>query len=220
MNDDPKKPHDRELTAPYGRYLVRLIRPFPDFDFFFIKSVRQRAAQLLRLRSGDRVLDAGCGPGGSFRYLVDAVGPAGEVVGVEISPEMSVNARQRIAKNQWRNVRVIVADARIVQLESGFDGLLMFGAPDVYASAQALDHLLPYLKHNARVVAFGAKLSRRGFGRALNPVLRTLWKLSFPSTPALTFEPWAIFEKYLGEVKAQEIFFGCMFLAWGTLPRS
>jgi len=28
---------NRELTPLYFRYLVHLIRPFPDFDFFFIK---------------------------------------------------------------------------------------------------------------------------------------------------------------------------------------
>ena len=32
---------NRELTPPYARYLVHLIRPFPNFDWFFIKSLRQ-----------------------------------------------------------------------------------------------------------------------------------------------------------------------------------
>ena len=104
--------NNRELTPPYARYLVRLIRPFPDFDVFFIKSLRQRAVHLLQLMPGDRVLDTGCGPGGSFPYLLDAVGPSGEVVGVEISPEIAINARKRIEKNGWNNVRVTVADAR------------------------------------------------------------------------------------------------------------
>src|SRR5213594_1336111 len=60
------------LTPPYGR-LARLIRPFPDFDAAFIKPVRQKAVELINLKQGDRVLDVGCGPGGSFPYLVQAV---------------------------------------------------------------------------------------------------------------------------------------------------
>jgi hypothetical protein len=36
---------DRELTPPYARYLVPLIRPFPNFDLFFVKSLRQRAVR-------------------------------------------------------------------------------------------------------------------------------------------------------------------------------
>ena len=62
---------------------------------------------------------------------MDAVGPAGEVVGVEISPEIAINARRRIAKHGWSNVRVIVADARSIRLEGKFDGLLAFAAADI-----------------------------------------------------------------------------------------
>jgi cyclopropane fatty-acyl-phospholipid synthase-like methyltransferase len=79
--------------------------------------------ELLHLKAGDRVLDVGCGPGGSFPYLVHAVGQSGQVIGVEISPEMSINARRRIAKNGWRNVQVIEA-AQDVHLTGLFDGLL------------------------------------------------------------------------------------------------
>ena len=69
------KVDNRQLTPPYARYLVHLIRPFPNFDIFFIKPLRQKAVQHLQLKPGDRVLDVGCGPGGTFPYLVDAVGP-------------------------------------------------------------------------------------------------------------------------------------------------
>src|SRR5882672_10409553 len=110
-------------TPPYG-HLARLIRPFPDFDPSFIKPVRQRAVDLLDLNEGDRVLDVGCGPGGSFPYLVHTVGQSGQVVGIEISPVININARRRIEKNGWRNVEVIEADARTVRLPGTFDGLL------------------------------------------------------------------------------------------------
>jgi len=185
-----KQMDNRELTPPYARYLVHLIRPFPDFDFFFIKPLRRKAVQLLQLKPGDRVLDVGCGPGGSFPYLVDAVGPTGEVVGLEISPEVAINARRRIEKNRWRNVLVIEGDARTVELQGKFDGVLMFAAADVYACPQSLANVFPSLKNDACVVAFGAKLSHHRSGKVLNPLLRLLWKLSFSSTPGLNYEPW------------------------------
>src|SRR5712692_4203623 len=116
----------KDLTPPYFRYLVHLIRPFPDFDPSFIKPVRQKAVELLDLKEGDRVLDVGCGPGGSFPYLVRAVGQSGQVVGVEISPEISINARRRIERNGWRNVQVIEATAQDVHLIGTFNGVLMF----------------------------------------------------------------------------------------------
>lgn len=160
---------------------------------------------------------AGSGPGGSFPYLVDAVGPAGEVVGVEMSPEIAINATGRIEENRWKHVQVIVADARTVELKGKFAGLLMFAAAEVYASPEALANLVRYLKNDARVVAFGAKLSHRGLGKVLNLLFRSLWKLSFSSTPPLNHEPWAPLTDRVDELRVEEYFFGCMFLAWGKM---
>jgi cyclopropane fatty-acyl-phospholipid synthase-like methyltransferase len=101
-----------------------------------MRPLRERAVRALHLKEGNRVLDAGCGPGGTLLDLVEAVASAGEVVGVEISPETAMNAKRRIEANRWRNVQVIVGDARTVRLTGMFDGL-MFAAPDVYASPEA-----------------------------------------------------------------------------------
>jgi len=206
-----------DLTPPYARFLGRLIRPFPNWDPFFIKPLRQRALRTLELKEGSRVLDAGCGAGGSFPYLVEAVGTTGEVVGVEISPEMATNARRRVEANGWKNIHVIVGDARSMRLSGVFDGLVMFAAPDVYASEEAISNLLPHLKEGGRIVLFGAKLSQHRAGVMLNIVFRALMKLSFSSTPKLSHEPWAVLKNRLVDVQVREYFFGCMFLAWGSL---
>jgi tRNA A58 N-methylase Trm61 len=163
------------------------------------------------------VLDGGCGPGGTLPYLVDAVGSAGEVVGVEISPETATNARRRIEANRWDNVGVVVGDARAVKLTGRFDGLVLFATPDLYASSDAVSNLLQYLKDDGRVVVFGAKLSRHVMGAVLNLIFESLIKLSFTSTPRLTYEPWSILEDRLADIQVEEYFFGSMFLAWGSI---
>ncbi len=206
----------KQLTPLYGRLLSGLAKPFPNFDFAFIKPVRRKAVELLNLRKGDRVLDVGCGPGGSLPFLVDAVGPSGRVVGVEISPEHGELSGRRIAKNQWENVEVILAAAQEVRLAGTFDGLLMFAAPDIYASEDAIKNILPHLKANARIVAFGAKVSNTRTGKILNPILKMLHKLSFTTTPRPNDEPWQIMAKYFERIDVEEYFFGLMFLASGT----
>lgn len=208
-------PKDR--TPPYGRFLVRLTRPFPNFDFSFIKPVRQRAVELLRLKPGDRVLDIGCGPGGSFPFLVRAVGPTGQVVGVEISPVHSDLARRRIASNAWKNVEVVESAAQNVSLTGTFAGLLMFAAPDVYASEEALENIMPSLEENSRVVAFGAKISNRRMSWLLNPFLKLLCNLSFSTTPRPDREPWLKLAKWIEHPEVKEYFFGLMFLVSGTV---
>lgn len=204
-------------TPPYARYLVRLARPFPNFDLAFMRPLRRKAVRLLHLKHGDHVLDMGCGMGGSFPYLVDAVGPSGEVVGVEISSEVTINTSQRIERNRWRNVQVIEAAAQTVRLTGTFDGLLMFAAPDVYASQEAVENIFPRLRENARVVVFGVKMSSNRLGRMLNPLLRmVVSKLSFPTTPSPDHEPWRLVAERLEEFEVEEYFFGLMFLASGS----
>lgn len=202
-------------TPPYVRYLGRLTGFFPNFDFSFIKPVRQKAVEFLNLKSGDRVLDVGCGSGGSFPYLVRAVSGEGEVIGVEISPESAKSARRRAGINEWKNVQVIESDALDVDLNGSFDGLLMFAAADIYASNEALKNILPHLRENARVVAFGAKFSRHRFGRLLNPVLKTLFKFSFATTPKPDYEPWQVMANYVDRIEVKEYFFGLMFICAG-----
>jgi SAM-dependent methyltransferase len=57
------------------------------------------AIDWLRPRRGERVLDVGCGCGGSTADLARAVGPEGGAVGLDLAEEMVVAARQRFARH-------------------------------------------------------------------------------------------------------------------------
>lgn len=150
-------------------------------------------------------------------FLVSTVGPSGKVVGVEISPDISVNARKRIARNKWKNVEVIEAAAQEVHLTGTFDGLLMFAAADVYASEKALENILPHMKDNARVAVFGAKFSSNDLARIFNPLLELLFKLISSTTPRPDYEPWRLLAKHVEGLEVKEYFFGLMFLASGSV---
>jgi protein-L-isoaspartate(D-aspartate) O-methyltransferase len=52
---------------------------------------------LLDVSPGHRVLDVGCGSGWTTALLGDLVGPDGEVVGVEIVPELVTMGRENLA---------------------------------------------------------------------------------------------------------------------------
>lgn len=84
---------------------------------------------------GERVLDIGCGPGSTSIQLAKRVAPDGEVVGVDISPEMVAAATRRASKAGATNVRFTVADVQHESLGNDFDaaysrfGVMFFADP-------------------------------------------------------------------------------------------
>ena len=62
-------------------------------------------------RTGDRVVDIGCGCGATLLELSPRVGPTGKVLGVDISAVMLEVARQRVAAQGLGNTTLLRADA-------------------------------------------------------------------------------------------------------------
>jgi SAM-dependent methyltransferase len=63
--------------------------------------------------SGERVIDVGCGCGATVLELAGRVGPAGRVLGVDVSAPMAERARARIAERSLHNARIEVSDAAV-----------------------------------------------------------------------------------------------------------
>jgi SAM-dependent methyltransferase len=82
---------------------------------------------------GERVLDIGCGCGGTTLALASRVGEAGHVTGLDVSAPMLAVGRQRGAGR--RNIDWIDADASLYRAAQPFDllfsrfGVMFFGDP-------------------------------------------------------------------------------------------
>ncbi|HEV2641870.1 MAG TPA: methyltransferase domain-containing protein [Candidatus Elarobacter sp.] len=74
------------------------------------------AAARLNLQSGDRVLDIGCGSGGTTLALAERVGPEGVAVGVDIAPAMLEAARERASAAGIGQATFLAADAQVADL--------------------------------------------------------------------------------------------------------
>jgi SAM-dependent methyltransferase len=203
--------------ADIPRYTWLLSR-YPNFLASFTHPLREAAVKRLCLEPGNRVLDVGCGTGASFPFLVQAVGPDGEVVGVEISPDLAAIAKKRIEQEEWNNIRVAVGPAQTIALPGTFDGLLLFAAHEVLTSPEALDHLLANLNMGSWIVAFGAKLSNSRRGRLLNPLLRLLTQTLLPASSApVDARPWRFLEDRTDKLHVEERMAGLFYLAGGCL---
>ena len=98
------------------------------------RTAENSAAYLLpHLRAGMRLLDVGCGPGTLTVDLARRVGPAGEVVGVDISEAVVAEAAAHAAERGADNVSFRAGDFRELDL-----GARSF---DVVHAHQVLQHL-------------------------------------------------------------------------------
>jgi len=70
------------------------------------------------LRSGDEVIDLGCGPSGILDLLADRVGPCGRVVGIDANPHHVARARAFVDRWGLAHVSVEVGDAARTGLPS------------------------------------------------------------------------------------------------------
>src|SRR5690242_20729222 len=59
---------------------------------------REQMIRDLGIEPGSFVVDAGCGPGLWIPFLAEAVGPAGRILGVDISAKALISAQDRTAK--------------------------------------------------------------------------------------------------------------------------
>jgi ubiquinone/menaquinone biosynthesis C-methylase UbiE len=113
----------------------------PDFFVRFMDEAQRPAAiqaskrlmlERSAVTSGEAVLDVGCGPGSDLFDMVERVGPAGRLVGLDVSEVMIAEARRRAAERRLA-----------VTFEQGEVTAVRFpdGTFDVCRAARLLEHL-------------------------------------------------------------------------------
>lgn len=200
---------DTELAK--SRY-ARLAERY-DFATRRMEPVRARAIAQLCLRPGDRVLDVACGTGKSFDALRRAVGPRGEVVGIDASPDMIEQARQRIAEAGWDNVRAIEAPMESAPLDGPYDAVLFVYTQDVLQSEAALAHIFSQVAPGAPVVSTGLKLFPWYLGALNFYLLAVSWRY-FTSFRGLR-RPYRPLHRWVPDLRVSATFLGSGYLAWG-----
>jgi trans-aconitate 2-methyltransferase len=82
----------------------------------------QRVLSELRLRGDESLLDAGCGTGKLTRILLENL-PRGRVVGVDLSCNMALHARENLEADFSGRARFVVADLVALPFRDYFDGI-------------------------------------------------------------------------------------------------
>jgi ubiquinone/menaquinone biosynthesis C-methylase UbiE len=104
--------------------------------------------ELLPVDAGDTVADLGCGSGYFARRLAPRVGPNGEVLCLDVQPEMLAIAERLSREAGVTNVRMVRAEPDDPRLPAGGVDLILL--VDVY---HELQHPAPMLEHMRRALA-------------------------------------------------------------------
>ena len=174
---------------------------------------RRAVVEALPLRSGQVVLDVGCGTGLCCGLLRDKVGPAGEVVGIEESPEMAAVAREHIACEGWDNVTVVQAPAEDAEIGLTADAALFCAVHDILQSPDALRNVVTRLRPGAWVAAGGGKWAAPMMValNSMTSVLHAPYVRDFTGFDC----PWRHLERLVEDVQVQELAFGSGYVMTG-----
>ena len=141
-------------------------------ELFFLgrrRATYQALSAAAGVQPGQRVLDVGCGTGYFARLLAEAVGPDGQVVGIDPSPEMIAYATRKAGRAG--NCQFQIGTAESLDFPAGHF--------DVVVSSLMMHHLpedlrMPALREMRRVLRPGgtllvaeAQLPRHGLLRLL-----------------------------------------------------
>ncbi len=106
------------------------------------------------INEGDAVLDVGCGAGIDTIFAAGMTGPAGKVVGIDLTPEMVERAKENVAVANLKNITFKEAAAdKLPFADQEFDVVISNGAFNlVDDKTKALSEVLRVLKPGGRLM--------------------------------------------------------------------
>lgn len=196
------------VVSRYDRF-ARWYR-FLEWTVLLAPGFRRRAVARLALRRGQRVMEVGCGTGRNIRFLREAVGADGEVIGVDAAGGMLAEARKLAAGRGWQNVQLIQEDAAKLLLDEPVDvayfSLSYSVMPDRDA---ALDRVWEALRPGGRLVIMDAGIPENALGRVLSPLAEIVATV-FPGDPYS--RPWLDLERLAEPVRTERFQLGLYFV--------
>ena len=175
---------------------------------------------LLALIAGDEVLDIACGTGLNFAHLQRRIGPSGTITAIDVSEQMLDQARRRVRKSGWRNVRLIQADAADVKPASlgrsqRFDAAIStYGLSLMPQWRRALARMVEVTRAGGRVAIVDMQ-NPVGFAAVLSPLAQLACQLGGSDINA---HPWTPIESSLTDVRAASVRGGHIQVRAGAIP--
>ncbi len=209
---------DCDRNAVRSRYdrIAHLI-PFFEWLFFLPRGWRRKAVVDLALSRGDSVLEIGCGTGRNFRHLRDAVGPAGRIYGIDISPGMLGKAQQLCDAAHWHNIELRECDAADFTAPAPLDAVLFSLSYNTMPHhRRVLRRAWTQLRPGGRLVIMDAKVPPGWGGRLILPF--SLWLMRHTVLGNPLIRPWQELAAIADRVEMSECLFNSYFICHARKP--
>jgi len=176
---------------------------------------RKKAVDALNLKNGDTVVEIGCGTGLNFSLLQKAVGPEGKIIGVDLTEEMLVQAKNRIKDKGWNNVELVHSDAAQFQFPDGIDGVIStFAITLIPEFDEVILNGCKSLNKGKRWVILDLKMPSNWLSY-LAPLYIFITKPFAVTKDLMERHPWESISKYLENTSFIELYKGVAYIAIG-----
>ncbi|MBV8055216.1 MAG: class I SAM-dependent methyltransferase, partial [Deltaproteobacteria bacterium] len=164
---------------------------------------RRKYVGRLALKSGETVLDVGCGTGLSFAALENEVGSQGRIIGIDQSLEQLAKARGLAARSGWQNIILLNCPVEDAQIPVTADAALFDLTHDIMRTPRAVQNIVSSLRDGGRIVVVGRKWAP--WWR-----LTTNWRTwqaarNFVTTFEGFRKPWSYLEELVSSLEVESV---------------
>lgn len=196
----------------------------PNYDlaanlYYFIgfreAKYRKKAISQLRLKPGDTAVEIGCGTGLNFKYVEQFIGASGNLIGVDITEAMLVEAESRVINNGWENVRLIQSDAVKFPFPANVNGVYStFALTLVPEYERIIARASRALVDGGRMVILDLKKPEQWPDWSVRLGV-TITKPFGVSVDLAERKPWEVMHSYFRSVTVTDLYGGFVYIAVG-----
>ncbi|WP_416877456.1 class I SAM-dependent methyltransferase [Litorimonas sp.] len=169
---------------------------------------RKELVASLNLRAGETVVDLCCGTGFNFIHLAKAVGPAGKIIGVDVSEQVLARARNQLKPDILTSVDLVAESVENFKIPTGVSAVIStFGLEMVPEYDAVIENITDALPSAGRFGLLGLKY----------PEIWPAWlidigvRMNKPfgvSRDYKNLKPWVAAERHLETLEFKTLLFG------------
>jgi len=215
MNDAGKNGAGRTANDWAGDAGTRWLAQLDRFEAM-IEPIGNALLAQASYTAGETVVDIGCGGGWTTRRIAAAVGTAGSVLGLDLSPDLVAAANGRARRAGLANIHVVKGDAATAMpLEAPFDRLFSrFGTMFFSEPYRAFANLHQMVRQGGRLdIAVWAPIADNPWQAKIMAALRR--HIDMPTPEPRAPGPFALGDRdYVTDLLQSAGFSAIMFDAW------